>query len=480
MVIPSSGAATTPTFSTLPATLPAAFAFSCQRKPAPLSSASRNSLPETRSLRAALVAPIFGAARSRKSCNRSPRSFYNFPTTRSSIRATAKSPPSAESAPPIPFLINRRYSFSPPKFFFGDIAHGTRTRLLRSLEWEIASWQSSARIERDPFPRRPALEDSFGLHKENGSWGREVERPHQRRSLCLRSWSQSRKVARPHHQSQIASRKTWRQTWRCGLSPRFFLLRFPRGSKAARCRNHSRKIPHAFLDFPRCRFSSRSRQRQIRRQRRQKFRRPLDHLSQGTKIRHRTRRPRCRIPFRPYRRQSRQLQLHPHRPEIRHPHCQPLAKISRTSLRGVILSDTPFAPRRISCNPRLQLEDHHTYRENLIVLPNGVWGVRIPLLRLASLPFPTALLSAPPRPAFPLSISSTLPSPIAPTPSRASIPARSLVCPSPVALDSSGSCNTPRAVPPAPAHLSFGPATPPAFRVPVRTSARTAPALPGI
>src|SRR4029077_17190527 len=114
MVIPWGGPATTPTFSTLPATLPAAFAFSCQRKPAPLSSASRNSLPETRSLRAALVAPIFGAARSRKSCNRSPRSFYNFPTTRSSIRATAKSPPSAASAPPIPFSINRRYSFSPP------------------------------------------------------------------------------------------------------------------------------------------------------------------------------------------------------------------------------------------------------------------------------------------------------------------------------------------------------------------------------
>src|SRR4029077_9726975 len=276
MVIPWGGPATTPTFSTLPATLPAAFAFSCQRKPVPLSSASRNSLPETRSLRAALVAPTFGAARSRKSCNRSPRSFYNFATTRSSIRATAKSPPSAASAPPIPFSINRRYSFSPPKFLFGDIAHGTRTRLLRSLEWEIASWQSSARIQRDPFPRRPALEDSFGLHQENGSWGREVERPHQRRPLRLRSWPQSRRVARPHQQSKIASRQTRRQTRRFGLSPRSFLRRFPLGSKAARCRNHSRKIPRAFLDLSRCRFSRRPCRRQIRRQLPQKFRRPLD------------------------------------------------------------------------------------------------------------------------------------------------------------------------------------------------------------
>src|SRR6516162_629318 len=183
MAIPSNGAATTRTFSTLPATLPAAFAFSCQRKPAPLNSASRNSLPETRSLRAALVAPIFGVARSRKSCSRSPRSFYNFPTIRSSIRATAKSPPSAASAPPIPFSISRGHSFSALKFLFGDFAYGTRTRLLRSLEWEIASWQSSARIQRDPFPRRPALEDSFDLHRENGSSGREVARPHQRRLL---------------------------------------------------------------------------------------------------------------------------------------------------------------------------------------------------------------------------------------------------------------------------------------------------------
>src|SRR4029077_7630513 len=162
-----------------------------------------------------------------------------------------------------------------------------------------------------------------------------------------------------------------------GLSPRSFLRRFPRRSKAARCRNHSRKIPRAFLDLSRCRFSRRPCRRQIRRQLPQKFRRPLDRLSQRTKVHHRTRRPRRRTPLRPYRHQSRRLQPNPHRPEIRNPNSPSLAKISRRGHCQTLSSWAARLLRREGSQPNRSLSSNIiTTTGNLIVIPNGVCGVR--------------------------------------------------------------------------------------------------------